>query len=117
MPNNLIYIEVFESGTYYNPANKHYDYKGSVNCDRCKKTNIKICIGYKTYDLCFNCVQDIEKIEKAINESSKKFKQIFDKFKVEHPKDNSYTDSYTDPCIDSECQSLMCGSLFSIDDY
>ena len=46
-------------GTYYNPANKHYKYKGIVNCDRCSRTNLLVCIGWEEYDLCLKCADDL----------------------------------------------------------
>ena len=56
-------IEVFKKGKYYNPASDHHlskdDDSGTVInviCDRCQVNNLKICIGYKDYDLCLKCV-------------------------------------------------------------
>jgi len=50
---------VIKHGVYYNPANKHYSYKGFVTCNRCFKTNLDVCIGFNEYDLCLNCLQEI----------------------------------------------------------
>lgn len=49
-------LKTFEIGIYYNPANSHYGGKGQVNCDRCMRTNIPVCIGFEDTDLCFRCV-------------------------------------------------------------
>lgn len=54
------FIDVLKLGTFYSPANKHYNYKGSVVCDRCQRTNLKTCLGYKTTDLCLLCAQSVE---------------------------------------------------------
>lgn len=62
---------IFKNGTYYNPATKHYDFQGIVNCDRCHRKNISVCIGYKDSDLCMRCVSYIEEkiAEEKINNS------------------------------------------------
>ena len=54
-------LQIFKNGIYYCPASKHYSSNESINivCDRCKRTNIDICIGYETYDLCLQCIQEI----------------------------------------------------------
>lgn len=54
--------DVVLNGKYYNPAYSHYGYKTNVVCDRCKRTNLDICIGYKDQDLCFNCVDIINSL-------------------------------------------------------
>lgn len=48
-------------GTYYNPATKHYNNKPFTNviCDRCKRENLKSCIGHNNCDLCLRCVDEI----------------------------------------------------------
>jgi hypothetical protein len=55
-------MNVYNYGTYYNPASKHYggDHM-TVNCDRCSRTNLKTCIGWQKFDLCNACISDIEK--------------------------------------------------------
>jgi hypothetical protein len=57
-------VETYQKGIYYNPANKHYNNpNGTVSCDRCKREDIKVCIGYgENYDLCMTCVDEISKI-------------------------------------------------------
>lgn len=55
-----LFIDIFENGTYYNPAWKHYGSNGmTVTCDRCKSSGLKICIGYESSDLCMACIMDI----------------------------------------------------------
>lgn len=53
--------DLIKYGVYYNPASKHYGFKGSVNCDRCHKSNIQSSIGYNNLDLCMSCVCSVEK--------------------------------------------------------
>lgn len=51
------FVSVYRNGVYYNPANSHYgNNMSTVNCDRCRKSNLKVCIGYKDLDLCMTCV-------------------------------------------------------------
>ena len=52
---------VVEEGKYYYPAQNHYPElnQGSVNCDRCRKTNLIACIGLDQCDLCLDCVSSI----------------------------------------------------------
>lgn len=54
-------IKILKYGTYYNPAHTHYSFAKvtSIVCDRCYRQNLDMCIGYDTYDLCLNCVQDV----------------------------------------------------------
>ena len=54
-----IYEEVYLYGTYFNPASRHYGGTAIVVCDRCSKSNLDICIGFKEKDLCLQCVQEI----------------------------------------------------------
>ena len=63
---NQILSQVCEFGTFYSPAQKHYNNKLSVVCDKCLRENLDICIGYEKYDLCFNCVQDFVKMNKPL---------------------------------------------------
>ena len=51
--------EVFYKGTYFNPANKHYNENGIVQCDMCKTANLLACISYEKTDLCMNCIAKI----------------------------------------------------------
>ena len=58
--NDNVYEQICKYGTFYNPASKHYNTENAnVVCDKCKKNNLTICIGYQNYDLCLSCVQNI----------------------------------------------------------
>lgn len=52
-------LEVAKFGTYYNPANKHYDGKDTVTCDRCQMADIGVSIGYNDLDICLVCAHVI----------------------------------------------------------
>lgn len=57
-------MKTYNFGIYYNPAEKHYDDNSiiGVQCDKCKRTGLKVCIGWRQkFDLCMQCVSDIEK--------------------------------------------------------
>ena len=60
---NYISEETFEKiyklGHYYNPANRHYNSQGTVNCDKCAKTNLNVSIGWEKYDLCLQCISEM----------------------------------------------------------
>ncbi len=57
----IVLKKVYKKGNFYNPAWTHHSYtKIKVTCDRCKKKNIKSCIGYGDYDICMKCINDIE---------------------------------------------------------
>lgn len=55
------YYNVIDNGTYYYPAWKHYNRKTNVFCDRCNRQQLKACIGYKQFDLCLWCVDELTK--------------------------------------------------------
>lgn len=61
--------DAYKNGQYSNPAWKRYSNTGETNiiCDRCRKTNLKICIGYGKIDLCLNCVTEMQKLEERDN--------------------------------------------------
>lgn len=69
--NPINFENIVRHGKYYNPAHTHYGRKTNVVCDRCGRTNLDICIGYKDYDLCFNCVDIVNSIMKT-NKKKKK---------------------------------------------
>ena len=48
---------VLTMGKLYYPAYTHYTATAStrVHCDMCRATDLKICIGYQTLDLCLPC--------------------------------------------------------------
>jgi hypothetical protein len=56
-----VILNVYNNGTYYNPAWKHYGHKTNVVCDRCKTTQLKVCIGWNKYDLCMQCIDDVSR--------------------------------------------------------
>lgn len=65
-------LQIFKHGVYYSPATKHYNTQNSnVVCDRCHTTNLDICIGYETYDICLSCIQEISKQLKRQKEIEK----------------------------------------------
>jgi hypothetical protein len=50
--------EILTNGTYYPEASHHYPDHGpsvSVICDKCRRPNLKRCIGFKELDLCLAC--------------------------------------------------------------
>ena len=63
MANQETFMQIYKFGTYYNPAGNHYGRRTSVICDRCKRSNLNVCIGWLTYDLCLRCVQEIDTTE------------------------------------------------------
>lgn len=74
-------VDIVMNGIYYNPSWKHYERETSVTCDRCRRNNIDMCIGYKTYDLCLPCVVEINseltnKIVKPVYQPEIKLKML-----------------------------------------
>ena len=59
------YVNVYKNGNYYCPASSHYDQSPdecNVSCDRCKRSNLRSCIGWNEIDLCLQCNSEIEQI-------------------------------------------------------
>lgn len=56
-----ILLNVYTNGRYYNPAWSHYGRHTNVICDRCKTTQLKVCIGWEKYDLCMKCADQLSK--------------------------------------------------------
>jgi len=54
---------ILQNGELFVPSSKHYSHLGFVlvNCDRCKKENIKCSIGYRDVDMCLDCAAVIER--------------------------------------------------------
>lgn len=51
------FIKAARYGNYYCPATLHYEERNaSVDCDRCHKKSLQVCIGYDRTDLCLQCV-------------------------------------------------------------
>ena len=63
-----LYNQIQKYGKLFDPANSHYDNDNGVECDRCKKTELKTCIGWKEHDLCMDCNSALEKIKKGVLE-------------------------------------------------
>src|SRR5437870_106990 len=59
---NSIFRNIYDNGKYYNPAYLHFGKVIDVHCDRCKRNNIPVSIGWQEYDLCMKCVNDLIKI-------------------------------------------------------
>jgi hypothetical protein len=55
----LGYYQVIDYGKYYCPAWMHYGRKTIVFCDRCNIPNLNCCIGYKNFDLCLRCANEL----------------------------------------------------------
>jgi len=62
MDAQLVYEYIAKYGTYYYPASKHYPniHNPNVRCDRCKRLNLKGCIGWEDHDLCMACVSIVQ---------------------------------------------------------
>jgi len=55
--------QIIKNGNFYFPAWTHYNKSdANVTCDRCRRTNLKCCIGYNNYDLCLDCTEDVVQI-------------------------------------------------------
>ncbi len=56
------FLQVYLNGQYFNPAKKRYppNPNGYVECDKCNKRGIDSCISWNEYDLCMNCIVEIE---------------------------------------------------------
>lgn len=54
-----IMTNIYTNGTYYDPARDHHGPNTTVMCDRCRKDNLDVCLGWKEYDLCMACVSEI----------------------------------------------------------
>jgi hypothetical protein len=57
-------MDAFYYGVYYNPASKHYGRECSVICDKCRRSNLEVCIGYAKTDLCLSCAQSMSFLAK-----------------------------------------------------
>jgi len=49
------FIDIIKKGRVYYPAIEHYNNSPNVQCDRCYRNNLEICIGYNDKDLCLPC--------------------------------------------------------------
>lgn len=55
------YFRILQVGTYFYPAWRHYGRKTLIMCDRCNRQDLQVCIGYRDYDICLECVSEIVK--------------------------------------------------------
>lgn len=58
-------LEAFYNGQLYHPSVTHYPNIGNPNevvvqCDKCGLSNLNVCIGYKSVDLCLDCYEVID---------------------------------------------------------
>ena len=61
-----MFYQIVEYGNFFFPAWRHYGNPSTnVRCDRCQRTNLACCIGFKDKDLCLRCVDFIA--ERMIN--------------------------------------------------
>lgn len=65
---NDIIEKIYKSGQYYNPAVSHYWEQGylitdttSINCDKCHRISLDVCIGWEDFDLCLKCMAKISR--------------------------------------------------------
>ena len=60
-------VEILQKGRLYYPAYTHYGGTDAitVNCDRCFKHGLDICVGYMTQDLCLPCAEAVATISGA----------------------------------------------------
>lgn len=55
-----MFYQIVEYGNFFFPAWRHYGNPSTnVRCDRCHRTNLACCIGFKDKDLCLRCVDFI----------------------------------------------------------
>lgn len=59
---NHDFMNCYRYGTYYNPANQHYNNLDNVGCDRCLIEGLTVCIGWTDIDLCLECTADLDDI-------------------------------------------------------
>ena len=65
MADETTYKYIIKYGTYYFPAEKHYQdyrYQLVVQCDRCRRDRLTSCLGWENYDLCMECVPQVERM-------------------------------------------------------
>ena len=64
-------LNIYKYGEYFNPATNRYvlliscevddEVEDEVGCDRCDKIPLLSCISWRDYDLCMECINEIEK--------------------------------------------------------
>jgi hypothetical protein len=60
----MSFADIVKYGRYYYPANQRYAPTSVVICDRCKRRDIPVCIGYQDQDLCLPCAEQVSVIMK-----------------------------------------------------
>ena len=53
---------IFYKGKFYNPAWTHYGKQTNISCDKCKRNNLTVCIGWEAFDLCMDCVSSLDNL-------------------------------------------------------
>jgi hypothetical protein len=64
----ISYQIIVENGLFYYPAYKHSEKKTSIECYKCKKSELKSCVRYDKYNLCMLCVEETTKDIHHLNE-------------------------------------------------
>jgi hypothetical protein len=58
--NAALNAAMLERGRFFFPAGMHYgNPDAAVTCDRCRRTDLKTCIGFERFDYCLPCVEAI----------------------------------------------------------
>lgn len=102
-------LQVVKKGKYFNPAYLHYGKKVNVVCDRCKRSNLSICIGHdigdNNYDLCLTCVDDLDRL------TNKKEKQL-DKLQKPEIRTRMMQDFFGDRSFVGSVRTNMAQEMF-----
>jgi hypothetical protein len=57
---------ILERGVFYYPAGLRYaNPDAAVTCDRCRRTRILACIGFRRYDYCVPCVDAVARAQSS----------------------------------------------------
>lgn len=64
-----MFYQIVEYGNFFFPAWRHYgNPQLNIKCDRCQRTNLSCCIGFKDKDLCLKCADYLA--ERMLNNKS-----------------------------------------------
>lgn len=102
--NDNDYLDVIKNGKLYYPASSHYDMITPVQCNRCYRNDLKICIGYLDNDLCLECC------EKIVNKDGFKNKDKIPKYLISNshiPKAIKY-----EPIVTAMVQDIFNTSIY-----
>lgn len=102
--------KIIENGQLYYPANQRYGSDKQVICDRCKRNNLSICIGYETYDLCLTCADKITPSTHYINEKPSMdypTRDIFDRDMVTKMEQEIYKPGFYKPIYTTRMEQNM----------